>query len=230
MSKKKKGFLIVIFIILDICLIIGLLVIKDATMANDLEKEAKLLEEYSFTRDNYKTKIKTRGSYSEVEKAMKNYLDEYATSLQEVLQIARDDKITKVLSYDNYKNDGKEFKKSLKYLEDTENKYNENMKKLNTMLSDEDIINYGEKNIVGSNYLDLYKKYMLSDEMKKNYEDSKKLVGEIGPKIGNVLKTSKEVLNFLVKNEKSWKLEDNEIKFKTKDLYDEYTKLIKKLN
>ena len=161
---------------------------------------------------------------------MKNYLNEYATSLQEVLQIARDDKITKVLSYDNYKNDGKEFKKSLKYLEDTENKYNENMKKLNTMLSDEDIINYGEKNIVGSNYLDLYKKYMLSDEMKKNYENSKKLVEEIGPKIGNVLKTSKEVLNFLVKNEKSWKLEDNEIKFKTKDLYDEYTKLIKKLN
>ena len=39
MSKKKKGFLIVIFIILDICLIIGLLVIKDATMANDLEKK-----------------------------------------------------------------------------------------------------------------------------------------------------------------------------------------------
>ena len=66
--------------------------------------------------------------------------------------------------------------------------------------------------------------------MKKNYEDSKKLVEEIGPKIGNVLKTSKEVLNFLVKNEKSWKLEDNEIKFKTKDLYDEYTRLIKKLN
>ena len=104
------------------------------------------------------------------------------------------------------------------------------MKKLNTMLSDEDIINYGEKNIVGSNYLDLYKKYMLSDEMKKNYENSKKLVEEIGPKIGNVLKTSKEVLNFLVKNEKSWKLEDNEIKFKTKGLYDEYTGLIKKLN
>ena len=135
MNSKKKFFLVFLFILLDMFLLIGFLVIRDATMLNDLKKEINTLSKLEITKDRYNTKIKTRGNYGVVEKSIKKYLDDYAVSLQEVLNVLDDKELTKVLSYDNYKNDGPEFAKSLEYLNKKKDTFN---KKVDTLLNKSD--------------------------------------------------------------------------------------------
>ena len=119
MSNKKKFFLVFLFILLDMFLLIGYLVIRDATMLNDLKKEVRSLSKLDITKDRYNKSIKTSGDYAVVEKSIKTYLDDYAVLLQDVLSVVKDPKLVKILSYDNYSKDGPEFTESLKYLEDT---------------------------------------------------------------------------------------------------------------
>ena len=229
-SVRKKFFLIFVFIILDMFLLIGFLVIRNATMLNDLKHEADTLKDTNLTQGSINMKPKTRGNYREVEMAMKKYLNDCSTSLRDALQVVEDERLTKILSYDNYKNDGKEFKKSLSYLEETKKEFNKNINKAISMTREESIKEYGKKNIIDSYYYELYKKYMLNDKIKKNLAEVNTVGVDMKKRLNNIFDTSTLVLNFLVKNQKDWKLEDNEIKFKTDSLYTEYTRLIKKLN
>ena len=105
MSKKKKVFFSVLFVLLNMFLLVGFIVIRDATLLNDLKKEVANLSKLDVTKDRYNSKIKTRGKYAIVEKAIKTYLDDYAVSLQESLQIVQDPQLTSILSYDNYQKD-----------------------------------------------------------------------------------------------------------------------------
>ena len=130
MSSKKKFFLIFLFIVLDMFLLVGFLVIRDATSLNDLKKEAKVLSKLDITKDRYNTRIKSSGDYAVVEKAMKSYLDDSAVLMQDILGIINDEKLTKILSFDNYSKDGPEFTESLKYLEDTKKSFNNNVEKM----------------------------------------------------------------------------------------------------
>lgn len=230
LSSRKKFFLVFLFIILDMFLLIGFLVIRDATMLNNLRHEADTLKSINLTKDKIDMQPKTRGNYREVEMAMKNYLNDCSKSLKEALKVVEDEKLTKILSYDNYKNDGKEFKKSLKYLEDTKKEFNKNIGKAISMADEESIKEYGSKHIVDPYYYGLYKEFMLTDEIKNNLEEVKNSSTDLEKSLNNIFDTSSEVLKFLAKNQKDWKLEDKEIKFKTDSLYKEYTRLIKKLN
>ena len=87
MDKRKKILLIVSIIVLNIFMICSIYFIVRATMENKLRNEVNNLAKLDITKDRYNTKIKTIGKYAVVEKAIKEYLDEDAVSLQKVLAI-----------------------------------------------------------------------------------------------------------------------------------------------
>ena len=216
-------------IIFDFILLISIIFVRNATMKNNLVKEVNNLVVLDFTKDRYNTKIKTSGSYGKVEVAIKNYLDDYAVLLQEVLKDMHDEKLTKVLSYDNYSDDGPEFKKSLTYISDSKKQFN-TIDKLISDSEKQSIISYGEKELSNSRQLTIYKELMLNNNMINDFKNTQKTLLDTKVRVNNIYDVSNDVLNFLVKNKSNWKLEKGEIKFKTESLYKQYTNMIKKLN
>lgn len=229
MSGKKKFFLIFLFIVLDMFLLVGFLVIRDATSLNDLKKEAKVLSKLDITKDRYNTRIKSSGDYAVVEKAMKSYLDDSAVLMQDILGIINDEKLTKILSFDNYSKDGPEFTESLKYLEDTKKSFNNNVEKLFDKLDEDNAKKYINSKIDDPYYRDLYVELMLTEDRKNEFIKNKEILNKTKDKVNNVLDTSTEILNFLKNNKDNWVLEDNEIKFKNRDLYNQYNAYISKI-
>ena len=229
MSNKKKFFLIFLFIILDMFLLIGFLVIRDATSLNDLKKEVKSLDKLDMSKDRYNKSIKSSGDYKIVEKAIKNYLDDNAVLMQDVLSIVKDPKLTKILSYDNYKEDGPDFEKSLKYLDDTKRDFNKNVDKLLSNLEEDSARKYINDKTNDKYYKDLYIELMITDKRMEDFKKNKELLIETKNKVNNILDTSTELLTFLKNNKDNYVLEDNEIKFKNRDLYNQYNGYISKI-
>ena len=105
MSTRKKFFFVFLFIILDAFLITGFFVIRDATMVNVIEKETDKLAALDLATDRFNLKVKTNGKYGDVEDNMKSYLDDIALSLQKTLLVVKNPELTKILSFENYKNE-----------------------------------------------------------------------------------------------------------------------------
>ena len=141
MSNQKKFFLVFIFIVLDIFLLVGFLVIRDKTFEYTLKKEISSLSELDITKDRYNTKIKTRGNYAVIEKAIKEYLDDYAVNLQNVLSILNDTKFKELLLVDNY-GDDLDFKGQFMYIEDTKKNFNERIDTLIEECDEDNIKKY----------------------------------------------------------------------------------------
>lgn len=229
MSSKRKVFLAFCFCILNMFLLVGFCVIRDATMLNVLKKEERELLKLSMTSSRYTREIQSRGDYAIVEKSVKKYLDNYAVSIQDTLSIMDDDTLLNILSYDNYCQDGPSFSKSLNYLKSTKESFNHNIDYL-ISLSEEDTLRDGvSSKLKDSYYMDLYNQFMLSDDMKQRFSDNNILLSNAKIKVNHVIDVSVDVLNFLSKNQDSWKVEDGKIQFVTEDLYNQYMTYISKL-
>ena len=228
MSSKRKMFFIFCFCVLNIFLLIGFLVVRDATLLNTLKKEEKELLKLNITSDHYQRKIQSRGGYAVVEKTIKKYLDDYASLLQDCLSTMDDDSLTKILSYDNYAKDGPEFKESLKFVDNKKKECNDNVEKIFSMGKESNVRGAINKEINDSYYIDLYNEYMLSDGIKNKFTESEQLLASVQVKVNRAIDGSNEVLKFLVANKDTWKVEDGEIKFLTQDLYNQYMGYIAK--
>ena len=230
MSSKRKMFLVFCFSILNVFLLIGFLVIRDATFLNMLKKEEIELLKLSMTNGNYQREIQSRGNYATVEKTIKNYLNDYTVLLQDTLHIMDDETLTKVLSYDNYCKDGPEFTNSLAYLTKLKKKFNGNVDTLLAKGKEENI----RKEILNETddeyFINLYNDFMLNSDIKQKFSDNNQLIINTQTKVNRVIDGSVEVLNFLIVNKDSWKVEDGKIQFLTQDLYNQYMSYIAKVS
>lgn len=230
MSSRKKFLLVFGFIVLNMFMLVSFLVIRDATMENELKNEMEYLSKLDITKDRYNKKTVTRGKYAVVEKSIKKYLDDYHLELQEVLKLINDKELTTILSYDNYSTDGPEFAKSLEYLKTSKETFNKKVDDLINKFGDEEIKNNIYKSTKEEYYVNLYDKLMFSSNMRSNYNSTIELLKSTKSRMNNVYDTSIEVLNFLVLYKDDWVVEDGEIKFKTQDLYNYYNELISKVS
>lgn len=229
MSNRKKLFLIIIFLLLDIGLLIGYFMVREATMLSNLKKEVDSLSHLDITKDRYNREIVTDGDYAVVEGAIKDYLDSYAVLLQEVLFVMKDPEFTQILSYDNYMKDGPAFTTSLEYLKNTKEVFNQKIDTLLLNLEEDTIKNYIHDKIDDTYYQDLYKELMFSDSMKDDFSQTKELLTQTKTKVNHLIDVSTEILNFLVTSHDSWVLEEGEIRFKNQALYDQYMSYIAKI-
>ena len=229
LSSRRKFFLTFVFIIIDAILLVSFFVIRDAAMLNQLKKEAEKMYEKDLTSDRFNTKLKTKGEYGIVEGAMKSYLDNYSLLLQETLQIVKDPEFTGILSYENYQNDGPEFQKSLAYLEEKKEWFNNNMDTLIKNSEEDTMQDYIYKRMDNKYYCDLFMELIQNDSMKSEFMDIRVLLEQSKVKINHIIDVSHETLTFLIQNKDNWVLEEGEIRFRSTDLYNQYLNYINQI-
>ena len=227
--KNKKFFIIFCFILIDVFLVVGFLVIRDSISFNELKREVIELSKLDITKDRYNRKIKSHGDYATVEKAIKEYMDGYAVDIQYLSKMMNDERLSTILSYSNYEKDGPEFKESLDYLEKSKKEYNEKIDKLIANLDEENIDNYIYTRINDEYYVSLYHELIFETSMIDNLKNTKTLLEESREKMNLIYDTCIETLNYLCLYNDKWKLEDGEIKFQTEDMYNYYMSLISKV-
>lgn len=122
--KKIVKWIILIIIVL-IVIGIGILLVKDLKQEDTLREEILAFD--NLTReekidlekiDEKIRKIKTTGDYGVVEKAVKEYWGDIINTSIDLTNILNDEKIEKVLTAENYKEDGPDFIETKKYLQE----------------------------------------------------------------------------------------------------------------
>lgn len=224
--KRKNIFIICGIILLDIFLVVGFLVIRDSLSFNSLKREVNELSKLDITKDRYNRKIKSKGDYALVEGAIKDYLDNYAVEIQNLSRMMNDEKLSTILSYDNYVADGPNFSSSIEYIEKSKKEYNEKIDQLIINLDDENIENYIYTKTDDVYYVSLYKELMFDTDIYNTLKSTKVLLEESKNKMNNIYDTCLETLNYLNLYHDKWSLEDGEIKFQNEDMLNYYSELV----
>lgn len=230
----KKKILITLLIIIVIALIgVGYFVFTDMQQEEKLKTELTELSKLSNAQEinideinNRLDRIVTKGDYATVENAFKTYLRENFNNSIQIANILNDEKITTLLTVENYKEDGKDFIKSKDYitttkttLEDCKNKYTE-------FLTEEKAMSYINDKGLDSYYTDLYKEEFVGDMSSASQDTT---VQDSIDEIIKLLNTSEKVLNLLSENQNSWELDGENIVFDNQNLSNQYDELINSL-
>ena len=228
MTSKKKVVVIFSSIILLIIVFIGYTFITSIYQEYRLKEEITNLTTLDITKDSFDTGIVTYGDYKVVENSIKDYLNEYALNLQKINDIVSNDKFNKLLSYENLSKD-EDFTESIQYVIDTKEEFNQYIDNLIDMCSEDKIKNNITKYHLNDYYVRLYNTLMLNEEVPNRLNMSKEYLEEYRNNINIKLDTCLEIFEFLKNNKENYVFEDNEIKFATQDLIDQYNGYIEKI-
>lgn len=227
---KKKIIVVAIIIVLAIVGVVGYMLASSLMQEITLRKEADAIGKLDITKDSIDMEIKTKGDYGVVEKTMKEYMNTYGTTCKELMDILQDDQMGKILTAENYKNDGKEFIKTKEYITKTKTDFNEKINKLIEMSSEEKMMEVVKEKQLEESYVELYKEIMLGNEIKEDLQEVVSELEEASKAINNRLEVEEKIINLLVENKNKWNVNDNgEIEFETQKLVDEYNNLISSL-
>ncbi len=228
MGKKTKRNIIIasLLVVIAVIGVIAYMTVKDLKQEDILCEEVKAISEKDVTKDRYNTEVKTTKDYAVVEKAIKNYMDEYATTLQDLLKILVDEKLVNSLSAANYQKDGPDFVETKNYLEETKIRFNQQLEKLTDMTSEKTIVNNIAEKKLDSYYIELYKELMLNGIAEKDFEQSKKDLKIASEKINKVLNCQTEVINLLVANKGKWEVQGDKIVFQDTATLNRYNELV----
>ena len=228
MNKKAKVVLNILILIL-IGIIIFLILrnfFLDKKLKNEITEtyELIIMDEYNY-KDIYEKidNIVTKEGYAIVEDSAKDYLLDYFLEVLNLDETYEKANIENIISIENIKKDGKEFKNSKETLSSLKKSIENIEEDILNNLSKEKMIGY----INGKNLADSYiKLYESLDFMKdKNIEKRK---SQIEDKVNSYLsKISKieEVIDFLIKNN-NWKVENEQVKYEDEQLSIEYNEMI----
>ncbi len=230
----KKKILIILLIVIVIALIgVGYFVFTDMGQEEKLKTELSELDQLVNAENinmdevnNRLNRIVTTGDYAVVEEAFKSYLKENFDNSIEIANILNNEKMTTLLTVENYQNDGKDFAESKEYitnakvtLEDCKNKYTE-------FLTEEKAMSYINDKGLDSYYIDLYKNEIVGDMSSASQDTT---VQDSIDEVIEILNTSEEVLNLLSENQESWEIDGENIVFDSESLSNQYNELIKSL-
>ena len=223
---KKKILIIISIIILVLLGIIGYYVIIDMQQEEKLETElteiSNLTNAETIDIDAINERLKrtvTTGDYAIVEQAFKQYLkDNFDNSIQ-IAEILNDEKITNLLTVENYKTDGKEFVETKNYIASTRDTLENCKNKYTEFFTEEKAMSYINDKGLDSYYTDLYKQKYLGDIETENTD---KTVENAIDEIISILNKSEEVINFLLENQNSWQIQGENIVYNSESLSDEY--------
>lgn len=230
----KKKILIVLLIIIVIALVgVGYFVFTDMMQEDKLKTELSELNDLvnaeNINMDAVNEKLDRRittGDYEKVEDAYKSYLrDNFDNSIQ-IANILNDEKITTLLTVENYESDGKDFTESKEYITNTRETLEECKAKYTEFLTEEKAMSYINDKGLDSYYTDLYKNEFIGDMSSASQDTT---VQNSIDEVITILNTSEEVLNLLSENQNSWEIEGEKIVFNSESLSNEYDELINSL-
>ena len=226
---KKKIIIVVAVILVAIIGVIGYMVISDMGQEDKLKTEISEISDLSNAEnidiDEINKRLDrtvTKGDYAKVEDAFKSYLRDNFDNSIEIANLINDERITTLLTADNYKTDGKEFIESKKYISTTRQKLEECKEKYSEYMTKEKAMSYIEDKGLDSYYVDLYEQEYVGDM------DSAKdtTVEDSIDEIISLLDTSEKVLNLLSNNQDTWNVEGDNIVFSNDSIRNQYDELI----
>lgn len=230
----KKKILIVLLIIIVIALIgVGYFVFTDMQQEERLKTELTELNDLvnaeNIDMDAINEKLDRRittGDYEKVEDAYKSYLrDNFDNSIQ-IANILNDEKITTLLTVENYESDGKDFTESKEYITNTRETLEECKAKYTEFLTEERAMSYINDKGLDSYYTDLYKNEFIGDMSSASQDTT---VQDSIDEVITILNTSEEVLNLLSENQNSWEIDGENISFNSESLSNQYDELVNSL-
>lgn len=231
---KKKILIIVGIIILIVIGVIAYFVITDLQQEDKLTAE---LQEISNLVNNQNVDIDqinerldrtvTRGDYAVVEQSFKQYLKDNFDVSMKIADILNDEKLTTILTADNYKQDGKDFVETKNYISTTRDQLETYKTEYKDFFTEDKVMSYINDKNLDSYYTDLYKQELVGDIESDN--ETEVVESAINDVIG-ILDIYEEVINFLVDNQNSWNVQDDTIDFTSESLQNQYNSLIDKLS
>ncbi len=165
----------------------------------------------------------TTGDYQKIEKAAKKYFTDILDDLIDLVTVLNDERITNILTVDNYVNDGKEFLTTRKYIKDTKEKLITGRDSYYELFTEEKVMTYLDGLTIDDYYRDFYRNEIIGDiENEKNDKTVEKAINQII----DMLDDSEKIINFLVENKNAWEVEGDTIVFDTNELVDQYNNLL----
>lgn len=228
MSKRRKLLIFSCFILIDALLIGCIFLLGDVTYSNILKKEVSSLAELDFTKDNFDTKVKSKGDYGVVEKAIKEYLDSYAVDVQHIVGANYDKTLNELVLVDNIATDGPLFEKSFAYINSYREDFNNDVDELLNGYTSDDFISYINNYTDNSEDISSYKELVDENKFIDEIEETKRLLELKRIDINSHFDAIVGVLEFLSINKDNYYIENDEIKFTTVELYAEYVRLMDK--
>ena len=230
---KKKIIIAVVVIVVLIIGVLGYMVISDMGQEDKLKTELSEISDLSNAENIDMDEINKRldrtvttGDYAKVEDAFKSYLrDNFDNSIQ-IAEILNDEKITTLLTVENYQEDGKDFIDSKEYINNTRTTLEDCKTKYTEFLTEEKAMSYINDKGLDSYYTDLYKDEFIGD-MSSATQDT--TVQDSIDEVIGILNTSEEVLNLLSENQDSWEIDGENISFNSESLSNQYDELINSL-
>lgn len=226
---KKKKIIILICIVIVILAGILLMINKENKQELLLRNEISKLSQKDITTDNYNLKTVTTGDYAKVEKVIKQYYKEYSENIKTVFEILKNENLKQILSAQNYKQDGPEFKATKTLLQESKQTLNTSLENLTKMSDEDNIMKRIKQQNLDTYYENLYKDLMLSGVSTQTFEQTKKNYEETSTKINKQLTTYEEIINLLADNKDKWSIKDDKIQFKDSDTLNKYNELVKKI-
>ena len=227
---KKKIFIGIGIFVGIILILIGVLVGKDLKQESNLKKELNEISEMVSDPDGDFKEISRRlnttvttGDYQKIEKAAKKYFTDILDDFIDLVTVLNDERITNILTVDNYVNDGKEFLTTRKYIKDTKEKLITGRDSYYELFTEEKVMTYLDGLTIDDYYRDFYRNEIIGDiENEKNDKTVEKAINQII----DMLDDSEKIINFLVENKNAWEVEGDTIVFDTNELVDQYNNLL----
>lgn len=230
---KKKIWITIAVIVAIIVGIIVYFAITDLNqeekLRNELTEINELVNEENINMEEVNKRldtIVTTGDYAVVEKAFKNYLSDNFDNIMKIVEILNDEKITQILTAENYKNDGPEFVETKAYISTSKQNLETYKQKYEEFFTEDKAMSYINDKNLDDYYVDLYKNEFVGDiENDFKEDETSKSIDEII----EILDISEDVINLLSENKDSWKIEGDTIVFSTDSLSQEYNNLLDNL-
>ncbi len=230
---KKKVLIAILMIIVIAIGVIGYFVFSDIMQEDKLRTELAEINELTNAEqidmdaiNDRLDRIVTTGDYAVVEDAFKSYLKENFENNIEIANILNDEKLTKLLTVENYKEDGKDFTESKNYITTTRTALENCKAKYTEFLTEDKAMSYINDKELDSYYTDLYKEEFIGN-MESASQDT--TIQDSIDEIIAILNTSEEILNLLSANQEAWEIQGENIIFNRENLSNQYDDLINSL-
>ena len=231
---KKKILIAVAAVMVVIIGVIAFTVVSDINQEKKLRAELEEINALTAAQPidmdaiNEKLdKIVTKGDYAQVEDAAKTYLKESFDNTLKISQLISDERITNILTVENYLEDGKEFTETKQYIQNTKSQLEECKAKYSEFLTREKAMSYINSKNLDSYYVDFYEDEFVGDIESEN--DDKTVENAIDDII-SLLDVSGEAIDLLADNPGAWEIEGENIVFSDDGISAEYDSILSSIS
>lgn len=236
MKKGTKIAIVVGVIVIAIVTMFAFMVMNDLKQEENLDNELNALfdsiDNFPLNYDEIDAKLNqtvTTGSYYELEKSVKTYVADVVSSFKELDNLLNEDAIANVLSASNLKEDGPNFTKTNQYLKESKETLAKVSSDIDNYFTEEKAMTYIEGKQFDNYSVELYKKYTINSEDSSLEQDRKEIADTLN-QLKTLFNKQQEIIDFLTKNKRSWKIENNSLVFYSQSLSNQYNKLVEELN